>query len=147
MFVPPKKLQTMDDLFWLSGHHPHVQDAAAQVPVRENEKSRGTRDADLHDNHTAKICLKFKHLAGQCDQMTKLFFNICSFTAMKMSPMAFKIYESSFKILPKWQTFPKSGHSGRELNLHDNDSAKIRLDFKLLAAKFLSSAKNIFVNH
>ena len=140
----------MDDLVWLSGHHPHVQDAAAQVPVRENEKSRGTRDADLHDNHTAKICLKFKllagiksthhpakiclkfkHLAGQCDQMTKLFFNICSFTAMKMSPMA----------------FPKSGHSGRELNLHDNDSAKIRLDFKLLAAKFLSSAKNIFVNH
>ena len=36
----------------------------------------------------------------QCDQMTILFFNICSFTAMKMSPMAFKIYQSSFKIQP-----------------------------------------------
>ena len=59
-----------------------------------------------------------------------LFFNICSFTAMKMGPMTNKVYQSSFKIqpntkftlkilpktsksLPKWRNFAKSGHTRR----------------------------------
>ena len=30
-------------------------------------------------------------LSGQCDQMARLFFNICSSTAIKISPMPYKI--------------------------------------------------------
>ena len=61
--------------------------------------------------------------------MTRLFFNICSFTALKVSPMAFEIYQSRFKILPntkftlkilpktlkilpKRRNFAKSSHTG-----------------------------------
>ena len=47
-------------------------------------------------------CWKIRTLCGleiQCDQMARLFFNICAFTAMKISPMSYKIYQSSFMIL------------------------------------------------
>ena len=35
----------------------------------------------------------------QCDQMSKLFFNIWPFTSLKICSVTYKIYQSGFKIL------------------------------------------------
>ena len=52
------------------------------------------------------------YLPRQCDQMARLFFDICSFTAMKFSTKACKIYQSSLTILPNakhsLKIFPKT---------------------------------------
>jgi hypothetical protein len=43
--------------FKISGHHPHVQDAAAEVALRKDKEPRRAGNAHLHDHHPAKIRL------------------------------------------------------------------------------------------
>ena len=69
--------------------------------------------------------------SGQCDQMVRLFFSIWPFATMKISPIRSQICQSRLsillykkykvknwpntcKLLPKWQNFAKSGHTGYE---------------------------------
>jgi len=40
--------------FFVSGHHSHVQDAAAEVDLRADEEPRGVGDADVHNDLAAK---------------------------------------------------------------------------------------------
>ena len=61
---------------------------------------------------------------GQCDQMVRLFFIFLPFPAMKISPIKplicksmFSILPKTWKLLPKWQNFAKSGHTDHGLSV------------------------------
>ena len=46
-------------------------------------------------------------LSLQCDQMARLFFNICSFATNKMCPIAYEVCQNRFKISPNIKNPPK----------------------------------------
>ena len=75
-----------------------------------------------------------KMFRNKCDQMVRLFFIICPYATMKISQIMSQICQSRFqhfakletnsqifakyfKLLPKWQNFAKSGHTGSSLEL------------------------------
>ena len=56
-------------VFYFSGHHSHVQDAATEVDLRADEEPRGVGDADVHNDIAAEDCL---NLVGRNNNKVQL---------------------------------------------------------------------------
>ena len=54
-----------------SGHHSHVQDAAAEVDLRADEEPRGVGDADVHNDLAAEDCLNVVDVVDVIDHNNK----------------------------------------------------------------------------